>query len=151
MRTMNPAGDPKTAFLHYLGEHHHRVTGGRFRVFEGALQEPGHFDADGLYLKLRARGEKVSRATVYRTLDLLVEAGFLSKMLTETQAMYELIRGRSHHDHLVCTACGGTLEVFSEALEKAQEELCVQHGFLASSHTLRVEGLCAECRRKASA
>ena len=151
MKTTSSSIVPKTAFLHYLGEHHHRVTGGRFRVFEGALQEPGHFDADGLYLKLRARGEKVSRATVYRTLDLLVEAGFLSKMLTETQAIYELIRGRSHHDHLVCTACGGTLEVFSEALEKAQEELCAKHAFLATSHTLRVEGVCADCRRKASA
>jgi Fur family transcriptional regulator, ferric uptake regulator len=144
---MNLQIDPKTAFLSYLGEHHHRVTSGRFRVFEGALQERGHFDADGLYLKLRARDEKVSRATVYRTLDLLVEAGFLCKMLTENQAVYEVVKGRGHHDHLVCTACGSTLEVFSDALERAQEELCHQHGFLPASHSLRVEGLCAACRK----
>jgi Fur family transcriptional regulator, ferric uptake regulator len=138
--------DPKTAFLTYLGEHRHRATSGRFRVFEGALLEVGHFDADGLYLKLRSRNEKVSRATVYRTLDLLVEAGFLSRMHTESQAIYEVVRGRHHHDHLICTGCGKTFEVFSESLEKAQEELCRQHGFLALNHTLRVEGLCSACR-----
>lgn len=143
---MTIPNDPKTAFLSYLQEHHHRITSGRFRVFEGAIQEVGHFDADGLYLKLRTRDEKVSRATVYRTLDLLVEAGFLSKMLTENQAIYEVVKGRHHHDHLVCTICGETLEVFSDALEKAQDDLCREHGFLPVSHSLRVEGLCARCR-----
>lgn len=144
---MTMSSDPKAAFMSYLGEHSHRVTSGRFRVFEGALKEPGHFDADGLYLKLRTRNEKVSRATVYRTLDLLVEAGFLSRMHTENQAIYEVVRGRGHHDHLVCTRCGTTLEVFSESLELAQEELCRQNDFLPLSHTLRVEGLCSTCRK----
>ena len=145
---MTKTTNAREAFRDYLGRHHHRITSGRFRVFEGALSEEGHFDADGLYLKLRSGGEKVSRATVYRTLDLLVEAGFLSKMLTENQAFYEVVRGRNHHDHLVCRRCGKTLEVFSAALEKAQEELCKKHGFPPATHTLKIEGLCADCQRK---
>lgn len=145
---MNTHEEAWKAFRAFLTEKGQRTTQVRHSVLEGALSERGHFDADSLYLRLRRSEGKVSRATVYRTLDLLVESGFLSRRLTESQAIYEVARGRGHHDHLVCLACDATLEVFSPELEFAQEALCQRHSFKPLRHTLQIEGLCSACAKK---
>ncbi len=135
----------KTVFTAFLKKKGHRITAGRLAVLEVALKEKGHFDADTLYLHMRMKDSRVSRATVYRTLDLLLEAGFLSKMLTENQAMYEVIPGKGHHDHLICTKCGAIIEVVNEEIERLQKEICRKHGFTMTRHVLKIEGTCSDC------
>lgn len=112
---------------------------------------PAHFDVPGVleFLERGGREErlKYARATVYRTLEILVEAGIVRRMqLASGRASYELELGKEHHEHLVCTSCGKVIEFEKPAIERLQDEVCEAHGFQATSHILKISGICRECR-----
>src|SRR5881392_3575742 len=70
-----------------------------------------HFEADELLFKMKGKGLKISRATIYRTLELLVKSGMVRRVhLGEEHYHYEHVLGDSHHDHLICTTCGTVIE-----------------------------------------
>ena len=97
-------------------------------------------------------GPKVSRATVYRTIALLVEGGFVESLDTGTgELLYEHTLGHRHHDHLVCEGCGRIEEFFDERIERLQEEVAASKGFELVSHSMRLFGRCASCARKRAA
>lgn len=127
-----------------------RITPQRRAVIRAAIGGGKHFAAEQLWLELRRRGAKVSRATVYRTLALLRRHGILREVpLDEEQTHYELSREGDHHGHLVCLRCGRIIEFQSRSLERAIEKTCAEQGFRAASHTVRVRGLCARCAGRA--
>jgi Fur family ferric uptake transcriptional regulator len=86
---------------------------------------------DDLLVWARAHHPRVSRATIYRTLELLVSAGLVRQMTfgDKSAQHYEQVLGIPHHDHLICLACGRVQEVFSADLEREQDALCARHGF----------------------
>lgn len=138
----------KKDFTNFLRNHGQRLTNGRNAVFNKILSYTGHFDPDSLYLQLRQAGSKVSRASVYRTLNLLNKSGFISIVRkTEKGTIYERAYGTKHHDHMHCTECGKVIEFYSEELEKLQEKICKKQGFKGESHTLEIRGYCAQCRK----
>ena len=95
---------------------------------------------------MQARGLKISRATVYRNLDLLVECGLARKQrLGRRRFLYEHVHAGQHHDHLVCTGCGRVVEFVSPGIAALQTEICRAHGFVPSRHTLQINGLCNRC------
>jgi Fur family ferric uptake transcriptional regulator len=101
-----------------------------------------------LHDDLRRRGAKVGLTTVYRTLQLLVDAGDVDTMrLPSGEQLYRLC-GRSHHHHLVCRGCGTTVEVEGPAVERWADRLAVEHGFTDVSHTLEIFGTCPRCARR---
>jgi Fur family ferric uptake transcriptional regulator len=127
----------------------HRATPERFAILDAVLQIQGHFDADALYYRLITNGVKVSRATVYNTLDLLKDCGLVSKYrFAENTSRYEKAFGRPHHHHLICLNCGDIIEFVSNKLEQIQGEVCTEKDFNAQSSTLQVFGTCAKCRKK---
>ena len=88
---------------------------------------------------MKARGLKISRATVYRNLDLLVECGLARKQrLGRDRFLYEHVHSGQQHDHLVCTGCGRVVEFISPGIMALQGEICRAHGFLATRHTLQI-------------
>jgi Fur family transcriptional regulator, ferric uptake regulator len=104
--------------------------------------------AQQLHADLRERGAQVGLTTVYRTLQLLVEAGEIDVMrLPAGEQLYRRC-GRSHHHHLVCRDCGTTIEVEGPAVERWATKLAEQHGFSDVSHTLDVFGTCPRCNRR---
>src|SRR5688572_14439313 len=108
-----------------------------------------HFEADELLFKMKQKGLKISRATVYRTLELLVKSGLVRRVhLGEEHYHYEHVSGNSHHDHLICTVCGGVIEFHDEALEQRQLEICEKKKFTPTFHNLQILGVCDSCRRK---
>jgi Fur family ferric uptake transcriptional regulator len=106
-----------------------------------------HFDADQLMDGLKKAGHTISRATVYRTLTKLVEAGLLRKIELGPRMCYEHDYGYPAHEHLHCAQCHKMIEFQSPKIEESLREICAQHGFKASSHTLLIRGVCAECGR----
>ncbi|MCG3133491.1 MAG: Ferric uptake regulation protein [Planctomycetes bacterium] len=123
-----------------------RRTDARRSIVDGALRADGHYTADELLEKLRASGERVSRASVYRTLALLVEGGFVeTREFRRGQTMFEPVLGRHHHDHLICTGCGAIVEFENDEIERLQEETARKHGFRLERHSLRLYGRCATC------
>jgi Fur family ferric uptake transcriptional regulator len=108
-----------------------------------------HFDVETLHRNLRKKGEKISLATVYRTIPLLVESEMIKEALRRPgQVTYEHIYGRKHHDHLVCVICGKTIEFFDRKLERRKGEICKKYRFEPTDHLLTIRGVCRDCRRR---
>ncbi len=126
----------------------YRVTPERFEVLEAVMATTGHFDADELFLSLKKGGSKVSRATVYNTLDILDECDLVFKTrLKDHGSRYEKAFGRAHHDHLVCVQCGKIVEFIDQNIERAQQSVAKKFKFKLVSHSHQIFGLCPDCKK----
>lgn len=134
-------------FERFLREQGQRFTSQRQRIFDRAFDTHEHFSAETLYAWLAdEEGARVSRATVYRTLALLVEGGFLDSLDTgRGELMYEHIVGHEHHDHMVCVSCGRIDEFRDPEIERLQEQNARKKGFVMVEHDLRLFGYCKTC------
>ena len=95
---------------------------------------------------LGRRGDAVGLATVYRTLQRLADAGEVDLLRTEDgEAIYRRCSD-THHHHLVCRACGATVEVEGPTVERWTRAIAAEHGYDDVSHTLEIFGTCADCR-----
>src|ERR1700747_3502633 len=95
---------PDEIFRKFLKDGEYRITPERFEVLDAVMKWDDHFDADNLFITLKNNGSKVSRATVYKTLNLLHECGLVSRYrFSQGHAQYEKTVDRPHHDHLICT------------------------------------------------
>lgn len=140
----------RKAFGEFLRGHNLKLTPQRERIFDRAFATHEHFTAETLYGWLKEEdGPSVSRATVYRTLSLLVEGSFLDSFDSgRGELLYEHVMGHRHHDHLVCLDCGKIEEFFDERIESVQEEVCRQFGFELVDHDHRLKGYCRSCAKK---
>ncbi len=124
-----------------------RFTAQRQHVLFEALARGGHFDAERLHEGLRAAGRAVSLATVYRTLGLLVDCGLIRQTPRwDDRECYETLRGRSHHDHMLCVECRRVIEFCDDELESLQARICRRYGFEPIDHRMGIRGLCRACR-----
>ena len=148
------ATDPRTLdalnrFERFLQEKDLRLTEARAAIVEAALARAGHYPIDDLIADLRARGIRGSKATVYRTLPLLAEAGILKQAIVAGESKsYETTWGRGHHDHLVCNRCGKVIEFEFEAFEILQREVAGRYGFRLDDHHHELMGCCPDCLSK---
>ena len=124
-----------------------RVTSERLGIAEAAFKIRGHFDADTLAAKLRRK--RISRATVYRTIAILHEGGFLHKAMDkEGRGIYEHIFQYEPHGHLVCKRCGKG-EGFQEGVvEDIRDRVCPKFGFEPAEYRIVIRGWCADCTAK---
>ena len=107
-----------------------------------------HFDVDELYLRLRSKGSRVSKASIYRNIPLIMECGLVKEVWHEDGHMhYEPMYGQSHHCHLRCIKCGKVVEFVEEELQVIEERLAERHDFLVVDHRLDVVGYCSTCRK----
>jgi Fur family ferric uptake transcriptional regulator len=135
------------ALRDYLSRRGLRMTGEREALLRAALERGTHFTLDELAQDVMRSDSSASRATVYRSLPILVEAGILQPALVTGEVRrFELALGRRHHDHLLCRGCGRIVEFRSEAIERLQLEIAGRHGFRLTSHVHELFGDCAACR-----
>ena len=136
----------KQKFREFLLSNELKLTKGRDEILNEILSTKGHFEPEELFVKLKSKGSKVSRASVYRTIPLLVESGFIEKVeKIDRHAHYEKVSGNSHHDHMICIKCGRVIEFFSPTLEMMQDEVCQKEKFRGVRHTLEIFGYCEKC------
>ena len=144
--------DNRAAFdilTNYLKTGNHRATPERFAVLEAVLQIQGHFDAEALYYRMISNGAKISKATVYNTLELLQNAGLVSKYrFAENTSRYEKAFGKPNHHHMICLQCGDIIEFVNDKLERIQSDVCTEQQFDMQSSTLQIFGTCLKCRKK---
>jgi Fur family ferric uptake transcriptional regulator len=125
-----------------------KYTAERREILNVVLTTHEHFDANSLYELLHKRGVRVSKATVYRTLGLLREAGIIREVFHgEHGAHYEHVYGHGHHEHMLCVSCGRIIEFGSKHLEEIQEAACREHRFVALRHRLEIFGYCEVCQK----
>jgi Fur family transcriptional regulator, ferric uptake regulator len=126
-----------------------RWTNQRALIVREALATHDHFTAEELLELCRKTDPKVSRATVYRTLAVLEEAGFVEGLETgDGGRRFEHVLGHEHHDHMVCLACEKILEFRDDELERRQELAAKRVGFQIQRHSLRLYGLCKQCQQE---
>ena len=137
--------NPKAAeiFTDFLKAGKNRITPERFEVMDAALDYEGHFGADDLYIVMKNLKSRVSRATVYKTLELLVQCELLSKRnFGENITRYESNFKRQSHDHLICMDCGRIVEFVNQKVKKLPEEISNELGFEASSYSFNIFAHC---------
>lgn len=122
-----------------------RNTKQRYAV-AGLLADVDDFrTAQELHGLLRDRGERVGLTTVYRTLQTMADAGELDVMRLPSGEQLFRQCSRGHHHHLVCRACGRTVEVAGPTVESWADRIANEHGFVDISHTVEVIGTCSDC------
>lgn len=141
---------PLERFEEYIQAKEMRMTQQRRTMIEHVFSRHEHFDADELIESLAKvpNAGKVSRATVYRTLEEMVEAGLLRKMTLSNRAVYEHDYGYPQHDHLHCKICDDLIEFQSDELLEIREAVARLYGFRVTGHRLIITGVCEACRHK---
>ena len=133
----------KENFTKYLKSGSYRITPERFVILEAVMRHDGHFDADELFFQLKTSGQKVSRATVYNTLDLLVDCDLVSRhQFGQNLAEYEKSYGHKQHDHLLCTECHKVVEFCDPRVHNIQKTVGELLGFEVMHHSLILYGNC---------
>jgi Fur family ferric uptake transcriptional regulator len=137
----------KPRFRDYLQREGFKWTPERETILKEALALEGHFEAEELAFRLRKRGTPISKATVYRTLPLLVKAGFIKEVIHgEKHLHYEHVHGEQRHDHLICLRCGKIFEFEDGALRKLEEKICKENRFRPQKVLVEIYGHCEACQ-----
>ena len=135
-----------------MGERQLPLTPQRLAIAALLLESTRHLSAEELIEALASNGIKVGTATVYRTIDVLLESGFVVELdRGEGFRRFEARRELPHHEQLLCTVCGAVREFRDAALERMTSRVAESHGFVRERHRLVIYGTCAACSRVAAA
>ncbi|MBL7997285.1 MAG: transcriptional repressor [Candidatus Kapabacteria bacterium] len=130
-------------FAEFLKKKMYRNTQERYKVLDRIAALDKHFNADELYIHMSLLGDRISRATIYSTLDLLTACGILVKHTFQgDSAHYELTSRKPHHDHLICTECKRIVEFNLDSMREIQTAVASTYGLNALSHSLQIFGVC---------
>jgi len=136
----------ETLFLDHLRSRGLRATAERRSLLRAIFAQHRHIDAEETLAAVRASGHKISRATVYRNLELLVECGLVAKVrLPGGRTVFEHLHPGLRHDHMTCRRCGRIVEFVSPGISALLAEICRAHDFDPAEPQLQIHGLCAKC------
>lgn len=127
-----------------LKERGFRLTKLREQLIDFILRTKGHWTIKSLSDDAMSAIPKVGIATIYRTVNLLVEEGFLTRTILETGIARFEVTPTDHHDHLTCTLCGHIVEFENEKIEELQKKIAKRFGFVLTDHRMELYGECVD-------
>lgn len=141
----------KKVFTDYLEKNQQRKTNERFIILEEIYSCNDHFDAESLYDELISKKHRISRATIYNTLELLVDCDLVTKhQFGNNLARYEKSFGYRQHDHLICVDCNKVLEFCDPRIHQISTRMGELLQFEIAHHSLILYGRCNGCEIKKS-
>jgi len=136
-------------FRKYLQKKGLRYTPEREQIIKEIFSTHDHFDVDTLYLRMRQKGLQISKASIYRLIPLLIEAGLIEEVFFEDGHMhYEHIYGHEPHCHLRCIGCKRIEEFRDPYWPELEKMLQDKFGYKITNYKLEVQGLCPACKEK---
>jgi Fur family ferric uptake transcriptional regulator len=139
----------KDQFYRHMQRAGLKRTAQRDLIVDVFLRTEDHLSSEDLYHLVKAQDPTIGQTTIYRTLKLLTEAGLASEVrLGDGRTRYEPNNKFPHHDHMICTGCGRTVEFFSAEIKRLLDGIAAEHEYEPKQHSLRIFGVCADCRRE---
>jgi Fur family transcriptional regulator, ferric uptake regulator len=141
--------EEKEVFATYLTRNHLKRSDQREAILDTFLRSERHLSVDDLLQLVHKKRPDIGRTTVYRTLKLLQSAGLAQELVLQGETRFEREYKREHHDHFICKACGEIFEFSNAEIERIQDELAADIGFVIDGHRHQIFGFCRECAEKA--
>ena len=144
-----PPREEQRVLSEYLVQHGLKRSTQREVILDAFLRAGTHVSVEDLLRIVKRKDPAVGRTTIYRTLKLFQEAGLASELLVGSEARFEPLWNRDHHDHLVCVHCGEIIEFQSPEIETLQDDIANGLGFVIEGHRHTIFGRCQKCAHKA--
>ncbi len=149
MSTKDTIENVKKIFEAFLETRSLRKTPERFAILEEIYSRTDHFDVESLYIHMKNRKYRVSRATVYNTLELLLSCDLVTKhQFGKNMAQFEKSYGYKQHDHIICVDCGKVVEFCDPRIQQIQSMMGELLNFDITHHSLNLYGACSKLKNK---
>jgi Fur family ferric uptake transcriptional regulator len=145
VKASESAREEKEVFAEYISRNHLKRCEQREVILDVFLRSERHLSVDDLLQLVQKKRPDIGRTTVYRTLKLLQDAGLAQELVVQGQTFFEREYNREHHDHFICNSCGEIIEFANPEIEKLQEQVAAELGFVIEGHRHQIYGQCRRC------